>query len=68
MVEAAVSIPDRDMSKQERTSDFFFPSNESASVARRKPPARQPTKKDDVGRPVINEPAHWRDHSDTVEV
>lgn len=62
-----MSSPERDMSRDVRTSNFFLPIEESANGARRNPPAREPMKNDDAGRPARKEPAHWRDHSDMVD-
>ncbi|PON82579.1 hypothetical protein TorRG33x02_216640 [Trema orientale] len=56
------------MARQVKESIFFRPSDESASVASRSPPRRHPTKKAEAGRPVMIDPAHCKDHSDTVEV
>lgn len=68
-VEAAVERPAKDMSRHDRSSMFFRPSEEeSASVARMSPPARQPKKKDEAGKPLMTELAHSKDHSDTMEV
>ena len=55
-----------DMIRHEIKSRFLRPSDESASVPRIRPPIRQPMKKDEAGRPVMNELAHYRDHSDMV--
>ncbi|GMP74159.1 hypothetical protein CsSME_00031659 [Camellia sinensis var. sinensis] len=64
-----VERPASDMRRQDRSSMFLRPSDEeSASVARMNPPARQPMKNDDAGSPVIIEPAHSNDHSEIMEV
>lgn len=68
LVEAAVRTPVRDIIRQDRTNKFFRPRDESAKVASKNPPARQPRKKDDAGRPVMMEPAHSRDHSEMMDV
>lgn len=68
LIESVVKTPVRDMSKQDRISKFFRPKEESARVARRNPPARQPRKKDDAGSPVMMEPEHSRDQSEMMEV
>lgn len=59
---------DTDIMKHERNSNFLRPRDESASVARMKPPSRQPKKKDEAGKPEIIEGEHWRLKSEMVEV
>jgi hypothetical protein len=49
-----------DIATQENISVFFRPRDESANDARKVKPTRQPTKKDDCGRPVMNVLAHSR--------
>lgn len=68
LVEKAVKRADMDMTRHPRKSMFLRPTVESASVARRSPPIRQPTKKDDSGRPVMKVPAHSRPQSEMMEV
>lgn len=68
LVEKAVITAEIDMTRLDRTRDFFRPRAESASVAKAKPPTRQPRKKAEAGRPFVMEPAHWRDHSEIMDV
>jgi hypothetical protein len=56
------------MDTMDVSSIFLRPRSESASVVRRKPPARQPAKKDDAGRETSAGPAHLSDHSETTDV
>ncbi|KAI5332514.1 hypothetical protein L3X38_022643 [Prunus dulcis] len=66
LLEKLVMSAATDMIRHEIKSRFLRPSDESASVPRIRPPIRQPMKKDEAGRPVMNELAHYRDHSDMV--
>ena len=43
------------------------PRSESASIASKNPPARQPAKKDDAGSEMSAEPAQWKAHLETIE-
>lgn len=66
--EAAVRAAERDMRREERTSMFLRPRRESARVARRRPPVRQPRKKEEEGRARRAGEEHWRDQDEIVEV
>ncbi|KAH0986217.1 hypothetical protein GBA52_013394 [Prunus armeniaca] len=66
LLEKLVMSAATDMIRHEIKSRFLRPSDESASVPRIRPPIRHPMKKDEAGRPVMNELAHSRDHSDMV--
>lgn len=66
--ESDVKTPVSDLRRQDKASRFFRPREESAKVDKRKPPVRQPKKKEEVGRPVIIEPEHSRPHSDMMDV
>lgn len=68
-VEAAVTRLARAMRRHDRSSMFFWPrEDESASAGRTNPPARQPKKKDEAGKPLMTELAHSNDQSDTMDV
>ncbi|TYH34917.1 hypothetical protein ES332_D13G158300v1 [Gossypium tomentosum] len=54
--------------RHENKSMFLRPRVESASVASASPPARQPMKKAEAGRPVMKEGAHSRPHSAIIDV
>lgn len=62
-----VKTPAKDITKHEKNSMFLRPSDESASVERTSPPTRQPMKKEEVGKPVMIDPAHSRFHSDMMD-
>ncbi|KAM7472682.1 hypothetical protein LguiA_010865 [Lonicera macranthoides] len=68
LVETTASKPAVDMTRHDKSSMLLRPREESARVDRASPPTRQPTKKEEAGRPVMIEPAHSRDHSDTTDV
>lgn len=69
LVEKEVMRADTDIIKLERKSKFLRPSDESARVARRKPPIRQPKKKEEAGKPESMAGAeHWRLKSEMMEV
>lgn len=56
-----------DITRHEKKSMFFRPSDVSASVANKSPPTKQPMKKSEAGRPVMIGLSHSRAHSDTIE-
>lgn len=68
LVEKAVRTPVSDIIRLDNTSMFFRPKEESANVASANPPKRQPKRKEEAGRPVMMEPAHWSDHSEMMDV
>lgn len=57
-----------DMMRVEKTSMFLRPRRESARVARRMPPVKQPRKKEEEGRARRAGDEHWRDQEEIVEV
>lgn len=65
--EKAVRKEEEDMMRQERRRVFLRPREESARVARAKPPTMQPRKNEDEGRPEKKEGAQYKPHSDTME-
>lgn len=67
LVENAVRKVERDMMREERMRVFLRPREESARVARAKPPRRQPRKKKEEGRPEKKEEAQYKSHSETME-
>ena len=68
LVEKMVRRQETDIIKHERKSMFLRPRDESASVARISPPARQPMKKEEAGSPLMSELAHSRSHSEMIDV
>jgi hypothetical protein len=49
-----------DIETQEKINMFFRPIDESANAARKVEPRRQPIKKEDCGKPMMNVLAHSR--------
>ena len=66
LIEKAVRSEAMDIIRHERKSKFFLPRKMSPRIARVNPPIRLPMKKDEAGRPVMNELAHSRPHSDMI--
>lgn len=67
LVERDVRTPVSDVRRQDRARRFFRPRCESAKVERRKPPERQPRKKEEEGRPLMMEGEHSSDHSEMMD-
>ena len=67
LVEKAVRRVVKDIMRQDKKSIFFRPSEESASVERTSPPIKHPMKKEEAGKPVMNDPEHSRAHSEIIE-
>ena len=57
----------RDIKRQERKSMFLRPSEESASVAKTRPPTKLPVKNMEAGRLVMMELSHSKPHSEMME-
>lgn len=66
MLEKIVKDVATDIVKHERKSKFLRPRDESASVARKTMPRRQPVKWDAAGKPLINALEHSSPHSDMI--